>query len=145
MAYSQNTTSATNNNSNANQNNLASNLNAKSTYEQKSAVLGNDVKNFVILIPNEAHESTNQPKKQYPLANQPYIPQTITVNKGTSVTWLNGDAGHDHRIKFQTPNPQNIESTDKFSFPGFTTVTLNQTGKYSYFEDNVNNDMTKIL
>ncbi len=135
IVYAQNTTS-----NNTNQSNLISNFNAQSIYEQKSAVLGNDVKHFVILIPNEAHESTNQPKKQYPLANQPYIPQNITINKGTSISWFNGDVGHKHVINFQTPNPENIGSTNKFSSLEYTTVIFNQTGKYSYFEDNVNND-----
>jgi hypothetical protein len=50
-------------------------------------VLGNNVKNLVILIPNEAHESTNQPRDQYPLANQPYLPQNAVVNVGTAVSF----------------------------------------------------------
>jgi hypothetical protein len=48
-------------------------------------VLGNNVKNLVILIPNEAHELINQPKDHYPLANQPYIPQNAIVNVGTAI------------------------------------------------------------
>ena len=72
-------------------------IDAKTIYEQKSAVLGNDIRHFVVLIPNEAHESLNQPKNQYPLANQAYIPQDITVNRGTSVTWLSGDVDQPHR------------------------------------------------
>ncbi len=121
------------------------NFDAQTIYEQKSAVLGNDIKNFVILIPNEGHESTNQPKNQYPIANQPYIPQTITVNQGTSITWLNGDVDHDHTVKFRTPNPQNLESTDSFAPSEFTTANFNQTGQYSYYEDNVNSDDTAFV
>jgi|SRR5215210_4942996 len=121
-------------------NNKTSNIDAQMVYEQKSAALGNDVKNFVVLIPNEAHESTNQPKNQYPLANQAYLPQDITIGKGTSVTWFNGDADHDHIVKFQTPNHENLDTTDEFPFTGFATVTFNQTGKYSYFEDDVNDN-----
>ncbi len=45
------------------------NLDAQTVYEQKSVVLGNDIKNFVILIPNEVHESTTQDKNRYLLAN----------------------------------------------------------------------------
>ena len=33
-------------------------IDAKTVYEQKSAVLGNDIRHFVVLIPNEAHESS---------------------------------------------------------------------------------------
>ena len=107
--------------------------------------MGNDIRHFVVLIPNEAHESLNQPKNQYPLANQAYIPQDITVNKGTSVTWLSGDVDHDHTVKFQTPNPGNLQATNTFPFPGYVTVTFNQTGKYSYFEDNVNDQDTAFV
>jgi plastocyanin len=134
FANAQNAIPNTSNNAN---NNLP-NISAQGIYEQKSAVLGNDVHNFVVLIPNEAHESTNQPKNQYPFLNQAYLPQDITINKGTSITWFNGDADHDHIVKFQTPNSANLESTDEFPFTEFATVTFNQTGKYSYFEDEVN-------
>jgi plastocyanin len=30
--------------------------------------------------------------------NQPYVPQNAIVNVGTTVTWLNADAGHRHSI-----------------------------------------------
>lgn len=116
-----------------------SDISASTIYEQKNAILGSNIKNFVILIPNEAHESMKI-KDQLPLANQPYMPQSITATSGTSITWLNGDVDHDHTIKFRTPNPQNIESTDTFASSGYTTVNFNQTGQYSYFEDNVNQD-----
>ncbi len=121
------------------------NIDAQTIYEQKTATLGNDIKNFVILIPNEGHESTNQPKNQYPLANQPYIPQTVTAAKGTSVTWLNGDVDHDHTVKFRTPGPQNLEATDSFAPSAYTTVSFNQTGQYSYYEDDVNSDDTAFV
>ena len=114
-------------------------LDAETVYEQKNADLGNDIKNFVILIPNEAHESLKIPD-QLPLANQPYIPQTLTAAKGTSITWLNGDVDHDHAIKFKTPNPQNLAETDIFASGEYTTINFNQTGQYSYFEDNVNQE-----
>ncbi len=128
-AYAQNVTS--------NEGNL--DISASTIYEQKNAILGSNTKNFVILIPNEAHESMKI-EDQLPLANQPYIPQSITATSGTSITWLNGDVDHDHTIKFKTPNPQNIESTDTFASSEYITVNFNQTGQYSYFEDNVNQE-----
>src|SRR6187402_3415786 len=61
-------------------------LDSKSIYDQKEAnIVDKNIKNFVILIPNEGHESTNQDKDQYPLANQPYIPQNLVIGKGTAV------------------------------------------------------------
>jgi plastocyanin len=136
---------ATSANAQAVNNNNNPHIDAKTIFEQKSAVLGNDIRHFVVLIPDEAHESLNQPKNQYPLANQAYIPQDITVNRGTSVTWLSGDVDHDHTVKFQTPNPQNLPATGVFPFPGYVTVTFNQPGKYSYYEDNVNDQDTAFV
>ena len=69
-------------------------INASTVYETHSLIVGDNIKNLVVLIPNEAHESTNQPKNQYPLANQPYLPQNAVVNVGTSVIWFNGDVDH---------------------------------------------------
>ena len=60
------------------------NINASYVFDAHRLVLGNNVKNLVVLIPNEAHESTNQPRDQYPLANQPYLPQNAIVNVGTA-------------------------------------------------------------
>ena len=42
-------------------------------------ILGNNVKNFVIILPDEAHESLNQPENQLPLTNQPYLPQHLVT------------------------------------------------------------------
>ncbi len=54
--------------------------------------------------------------------------------------WLNGDVDHDHAVKFRSPNPQNLESTDSFASGEYVTVNFNQTGQYSYFKDSVNQD-----
>jgi len=129
----------TNNETSENKTDSSTTFDAETVYEQKKAVLGNDIKNFVTLIPNEAHESLKI-ADQLPLANQPYIPQTITATKGTAITWLNGDVDHDHTIKFKTPNPQNLAETESFASGAYTTINFNQTGQYSYFEDNVNQD-----
>src|SRR5678809_1006793 len=75
---------ATSANAQAVNNNNNPHIDAKTIFEQKSAVLGNDIRHFVVLIPDEAHESLNQPKNQYPLANQAYIPQDITCLLYTS-------------------------------------------------------------
>ena len=43
------------------------NINASYIFDAHRMVLGNNVKNLVVLIPNEAHESTNQPNGSYHL------------------------------------------------------------------------------
>ena len=116
-------------------------LDSKSIYDQKEAnIVDKNIKNFVILIPNEGHESTNQDKDQYPLANQPYIPQNLVIGKGTAVTWFNGDVDHDHIVKFESLNNESLSATDTFEYLGHVTVDFNNTGKYSYFEDGDLND-----
>lgn len=132
--FGQNLDSSTNSNTSAN-------LDSKTIYEHKEAtVVDKNIKNFVVLIPNEGHESTNQDKNQYPLANQPYIPQNLVISKGTAVTWFNGDVDHDHIIKFESPNNQSLSATNTFEYLGYVTVDFNNTGKYSYFEDGDLND-----
>jgi len=62
-------------------------IDASSVYETKSMDLGNDIKNLVILIPNEGHESQNigdQSADQRHI-NQPYVPRSVTVPKGTNI------------------------------------------------------------
>src|SRR5215216_2353554 len=118
------------------QNSVAANL-----YKNKSLVLSPNIRHFVVLIPNEAHESLNQPKDQYPLVNQAYLPQNIIVNPGIMVIWFNGDVDHDHKVSLT--NDRNPESVlfDSGTF-GFNEasqpIVLNDTGSYNYYEANVN-------
>ena len=119
---------------------FGSNQDAKNIYEDKSFTVDKNVSNFVVLIPNEGHESTNQEKNQYPFVNQSYIPQNLTTSKGTSVAWLNADVDHNHIIKFQPGNPQNLVESNQFAFPEYTTIVFDQLGPYPYYEDNVNED-----
>lgn len=115
-------------------------LDVKKVYDQKTLQFDNTVHNVVVLIPDEAHESINQKKSQWPLANAPYIPQNLVINKGTSVTWFNADVDHDHIIKFETPVNGNISETDTFPYLSHATVIFNKEGQYPYYEDGDLND-----
>jgi plastocyanin len=116
-------------------------INASTVYETHSMRLGDIIKNFVILIPNEAHESTNQPKDQYPLANQPYFPQNAVVNTGTTVTWFNGDVDHDHTITLSSePTSPRFESADFTYNTASRPITFNDTGAFDYYETDVNDN-----
>lgn len=124
------------------------NINASALFNTRTMVLGDNVKNLVIFIPNEAHESTNQAANQFPLANQPYLPQNAVVNTGTAITWFNGDVDHDRSITVVQGDsiPAETESStapegDSFEYNTATTpITLNDTGTYTYFEKDVNED-----
>src|SRR5918912_2220535 len=123
------------------------NINAANVYQTHTMVLGNNVKNLVILIPNEAHESMNQPKNQLPLINQPYVPQNAVVNVGTTVTWFHADVDHKHTITLNDKNSgNNVFNTKPFLFNTATQpYTLNKTGSFEYVEKNVNKQDPKFV
>jgi plastocyanin len=119
--------------------------NASHLYETKSLNLSPNIKHLVILIPNEGHESQNagDVSSDQRLINQPYIPQSATVNAGTMVVWFNGDVDHDHKITLTDgANPENIifdTGTFAYNEPS-KPVVLNDTGTLDYGEVDVNQD-----
>ena len=74
------------------------NIHASNIYQTQTMVLGKNIKNLVILLPNEGHEYPHATPKELRIVNQPYIPQNTVVNVGTTLAWLNADAGHHHSI-----------------------------------------------
>ena len=130
MSYAENSTSTQNS---------QPNVSATSLYNDKTMILGNNVKNFVIVIPDEAHESLNQPKNQLPLTNQPYLPQHLVTNVGTAIVWFSADVGHKHMITLTDGNSKKVyESAFFTSNEASNSLTLNNTGDYSYFEKGAN-------
>ena len=83
--------------SNATNSSEVPDINAKSIYETGTAVLGNNVKNLIILIPDEAHHGNGEAKENRFIV-QSFLPQTAVVNKGTKVIWFSGDVSHEHNI-----------------------------------------------
>lgn len=119
-------------------------IDASNVYETKSMTIGNNIKNLVILIPNEAHESMNtgDTTSQQRHISQPYIPWHVTVPKGTSVAWFNGDVDHNHEITLTGGNSNNIIfDSGVFAYnTASQPVIMNNTGSFGYHEANVNND-----
>lgn len=126
-------------------------VDALSVYETKSMSLGSNIKNLVILIPNEGHESQNvdDQSADQRLINQPYIPQNAIVPKGTTVVWFNGDVDHDHKITLtgQNNNPSTaIFDSDVFAFnTASQPVVMNNTGSFGYYQADVNNEDTDYV
>ncbi len=115
------------------------NIDATSLYNDKTMILGKNVRNFVILIPDEAHESLNQPKNQLPLTNQPYLPQHLVTNVGTTIIWFSADVGHKHTITLNNDNSKKVFEAAFFpSNEASPPLTLNNTGEFSYFEKGAN-------
>jgi len=129
----------------------SSGIDATSVYETKSMDLGNNIKNLVILIPNEGHESQNigDQSTDQRLVNQPYIPQHVTVPLGTAITWFNGDVDHDHKITLgeQGSNLNNIIfDSDDFAYnTALQPVVMNNTGSFDYYQADVNNEDTDFV
>lgn len=124
------------------------NINASSVFDTHQMMLGNNFKNLVILIPNEGHESQNigDESADQRLINQPYIPQSTTVPKGTTVTWFNGDVDHDHKITLTGQNNNPAFDSDVFVYnTASQPVVMNNTGTFGYFEADVNNEDTDYV
>jgi hypothetical protein len=125
-------------------------INASSVYETKSMELGNNIKNLVILIPNEGHESQNigdQSSGQRHIS-QPYVPQHVAVPTGTIIIWFNGDADHDHKITLteQGSNSNNLVFDSVFTYnTASQLVVMNNTGSFGYYETDVNNEDTDYV
>jgi plastocyanin len=121
-------------------------IDASNVYDTKSMSLGNNVKNLVVLIPNEAHESQNIGDQSFNQRhiNQPYIPQSVTVPKGTSIIWFNGDVDHDHKITLtgQGSNSNNmVFDSDTFAYnTASQPVVMNDAGTFGYHQADVNNE-----
>ena len=81
----QNSSNLDDTDSSVNDTSVEINQDAKNIYKTKSFIVDKNVSNFIVLISNEGHKSTNQDKNQYPFLDQAYIPQNLTTNKGTLV------------------------------------------------------------
>jgi len=77
--------------------NLQPNISAENTFNTKTMTLGNNIKNLVILIPNEGHHAAGEDNEARFL-DQHFVPANAIVNTGTTVQWFNGDAGHERII-----------------------------------------------
>lgn len=121
-------------------------INANSLYNNRTMILGNSVKNFVIIIPDEAHESLGQAKNQLPLTNQPYFPQNLVTNIGSTVIWLNADVGHKHMITLSDSNSKKVYENAFFPYNEVSkALTLNKTGNFSYLEKGANNAVPSFV
>jgi plastocyanin len=118
---------------------------ADEVYENKSITLPPNIRHFVILLPNEAHESQTfgRPTSEDRLINQPYVPQKAIVSPGTMVIWFNGDVDHDHKITLTNSASQENVLFDSGIFAANEAsrpVVLNDTGSFNYYEANVNEE-----
>ena len=117
-------------------------INATNLYKTHNMVLGNNVKNLVILVPNEAHEPYSLKEQQ--LINQAFIPQNVRMNVGTTIVFFNADVGHDHReVIVNGLTGSRVFDTRIFSYyddeddkiPNSSrNYTFNEIGDFSYYD-----------
>lgn len=112
---------------------------ASQILDSQTLNLPNSVRNFVIFIPNEAHESPLLPKEQR-LINQPYVPQHLFASAKTNIAWFSGDVGHTRKITLEDQSSEKIfETSIKFNSIS-PTVEFNDTGTFSYYEKGANKE-----
>lgn len=120
------------------QNSRSQNI-ASQILNSQSLILPNSVRNFVILIPNEAHESPLLPKEQR-LINQPYVPQHLFAPAKINIAWFSGDVGHTRKVTLEDQNSEKIFGASiKFNSIS-PTVKFNDTGTFSYYEKGANKE-----
>ena len=104
---------------------------ASDIYNTKELVLGRDIGNLVILIPNEGHHGPGEDNEARFIA-QSFVPETAVINKGTNVMWFNGDVGHEHDIVVtsESDNSSSIYQTGEAVEAG--NYTFNQVGRFQY-------------
>ena len=126
-------------------NNTSGGISAQDIYQNRMMTFGDNIKNIIILLPNEGHESPALPKEQR-IINQPYVPENIVASPGTNIVWLNGDVGHTHVITLIDENSDEVYSSGKFDFNTVTNpLVVNETGKFTYSEADVNQDDPKYV
>src|SRR5215213_1394797 len=117
-------------------------INATNLYETHNMALGNNVKNLVILVPNEAREPYSLKEQQ--LINQAFIPQNVRMNVGTTIVFFDADVGHDHReVIVNGLTGSRVFDTRIFSYDddeddkipnSSRNYTFNEIGDFSYYD-----------
>ena len=95
--------------------------------------LGNNVKNLVILIPNEGHHGPNEASEARFLEPS-FVPANAVINTGTTVAWYNGDFGHERTVNVKDATGSSVVfSTGAIiDNQASKTYTFNTPGTYSY-------------
>jgi plastocyanin len=114
-------------------NSTATSAVASDIYNTKKLVLGSDIGNLVILIPNEGHHGPGEDNEARFIA-QSFVPETAVINKGTNVMWFNGDVGHEHDIVVtsESDNSSSTYQTGEFTEFEAGNYTFNKVGQFQY-------------
>jgi plastocyanin len=114
------------------------NIDAKHIFDTKTAILGNEVKNLIILIPDEAHHGNGEAKENR-FIEQSFLPQNAVVNKGTNVIWFSGDVSHEHRIIFDN-NENLFDSGVLPEYSASNPMVFDTIGNFSYYSPDIDQE-----
>lgn len=105
---------------------------ATDIFNNKEYIIPSDVKNLVVLIPNEGHHGPGEDDEARFL-DQSFVPESTIINEGTSVIWFNGDVGHEHDIVITSSNDNTpIYQTGEFTEFEVGNYTFNEVGEFRY-------------
>ena len=108
------------------------NISAESIFNTKTMTLGNNIKNLVILIPNEGHHAAGEDNEARFL-DQHFVPENAVVNTGTTVQWFNGDAGHERTIDVKDPDGDTVFNTGEIvDSQASNPFTFSNPGVFNY-------------
>jgi plastocyanin len=109
------------------------NINAQSLFTTQTMTLGNNVKNLVILIPDEGHHGPGEADEARFLEQQ-FVPANAVINVGTNVAWFSGDVGHERtvNVKDATGNSVLFSTGVIEESQASKAYTFNTPGTYNY-------------
>ena len=107
-------------------------LNATSLFDDHRLIFGNNVKNLVILIPNEGHHGPGE-QDEARFVEQSFVPENAVINLGTNVIWFNDDVGHEHDLVVtDNATGQNVFQTGQFTEFETRNHTFDNVGEFNY-------------
>ena len=111
------------------------NINASHVYNNELFIVPSDVTNYIILIPNEAHESMQEKHKLISDHNSYFLPKNLVITEGTLITFINADAPwdtpHPHTIFIKNIGKEKVFESSKLEYGNFTQPILLDNGNYS--------------
>jgi hypothetical protein len=114
------------------------NIGAKHIFDTKTATLGNNIKNLIILIPDEAHHGNGEAKENR-FIEQSFLPQNAIINKGTNVIWFSGDVSHEHRIIIN--NDENLFDSGVLpEYSASNPMVFNTIGNFGYYSPDIDQE-----
>lgn len=99
------------------------------------AVAAIGVSIWIMRNPSGIQTNATEPITKVSMTNRGVAPQTITIKKGTSITWTNQDTTP-HRLQITSPNPpeqlQGFGSDEPMSQGDAYSFTFDAVGTFTY-------------